>query len=86
VLGIDALAEKMISMSGIWGGLRRTTEDHFSLSLQAPYWPDERIVLHLPDKQGNPSRYFQALVVEGPVAAGAPGKAGAVQRVKVPPG
>ena len=67
--GFDVLAGQMISMAGIWGGgLRRTTGDRFKLSRQAPYWPDERIVLHLPDKRGNPPRYFQALVLAEPAS------------------
>ena len=55
--GFDVLEGRMIPMAGIWGGgLRKTTSDGFSLDVQAPNWPYERIVMEQSHRGPKPPR------------------------------
>jgi hypothetical protein len=65
VVGFDQIRAQIVPMAGLWGGgLRRMTADGFYLSMQAPKWPSERVVLSYPDPSGSNRRKLQALVAD----------------------
>lgn len=52
VAGIGPVADRHISVAGLWGGgLRRMTRYHWTVEVLAPDWPEEIVVLQPPGQK-----------------------------------